>query len=79
MQFNDANGVTVALATKTPDARIAAIAKSPEAAFPMTKGNLSLRAALSEDIIAIRDDGTIARLLTGNGLDAGLAEVVQNS
>lgn len=85
VQFKGASGITVALANKSPDPRVAAIAKSPEAAFPLTKGNASLKTAVSEDIVAMRKDGSIAKLITAAGLDEGLATVadtqyvVQNS
>lgn len=74
-EFPDDSSVTVALANKTPDSRVKALDPAPEAAFPLTKGNASLKSALSEDIEAMRADGTIAKLLTDAGLDADLGKV----
>lgn len=74
-QFKDSPGVKVALANDKPDPRVQAIVKSPEAAFPLTKGNTSLKTALSADIEQQRKDGTIADLLTAAGLKASLGDV----
>jgi len=41
--------------------------------FPLTKDNASLTTALNEDIKALLADGTIAKILTDNGMSAGLA------
>lgn len=75
LQFKHAQGVTVALSNEKPDPRVGAIKNAPEAAFPMTKGNTSLKEALDAGIIAQRDDGTIAKLLTDAGLSEGLGKV----
>ena len=74
-QFKGAEGVTVALANEKPDDRVQAIVQAPEAAFPMTKGNESLKAALNDGSAAQRADGTIERLLTDAGLSASLGKV----
>lgn len=74
-QFKGADGVKVALANENPDKRVQAIVQAPEAAFPMTKGNESLKLALSEGIAAQREDKTIERLLTDAGLSAKLGKV----
>ena len=74
-QFKNASGVKVNLANDKPDPRVQAIVKSPEAAFPMTKGNSSLQKALSDGIEEQRKDGTIANLLTAAGLKASLGDV----
>ncbi|MGY2742904.1 substrate-binding periplasmic protein [Pseudarthrobacter sp. O4] len=75
LQFKDVAGVKVALANEKPDPRVGAIANAPEAAFPMTKGNNSLREALDAGITAQRGDGTITKLLTDAGLSEGLGKV----
>lgn len=75
LQFKGAAGVTVALANEKPDPRVQAIMQAPEAAFPMTKGNTSLKTALDDDIAAQRSDGTIDKLLTDAGLSAKLGKV----
>ncbi|MGO4454820.1 substrate-binding periplasmic protein [Arthrobacter sp. RAF14] len=75
LQFKDAKGITVSLANDKPDPRVGAITHSPEAAFPLTKGNTSLKQALSDGIEAQRKDGTITKLLTGAGLTEGLGKV----
>jgi polar amino acid transport system substrate-binding protein len=75
LQFKDAAGVTVALSNEKPDPRVGAITQAPEAAFPMTKGNTSLKEALDAGITAQREDGTIAKLLTDAGLSEGLGKV----
>ena len=75
LQFKDVQGVTVALSNEKPDPRVAAIKNAPEAAFPITKGNTSLKEALDAGIVAQREDGTIAKLLTDAGLSEGLGKV----
>ncbi|MET4095717.1 ABC transporter substrate-binding protein [Arthrobacter sp. UYCu712] len=75
LQFKGAAGVNVALSNDKPDPRVGAIAHAPEAAFPMTKGNTSLREALDAGISAQRADGTITKLLTDAGLSEGLGKV----
>ncbi|WP_427134198.1 substrate-binding periplasmic protein [Pseudarthrobacter sp. S9] len=75
LQFKGAAGITVALSNEKPDPRVRAIANAPEAAFPMTKGNTSLREALDAGITAQRADGTITKLLTDAGLSEGLGNV----
>ncbi|MGW9415325.1 substrate-binding periplasmic protein [Arthrobacter cupressi] len=77
LQFKDAAGVTVALSNEKPDPRVGAITQAPEAAFPMTKGNTSLKEALDAGIEAQREDGTIAKLLTDAGLSEGLGKVAE--
>lgn len=75
LQFKGADGVTVALSNEKPDPRVSAIKNAPEAAFPLTKGNTSLKEALDAGIIAQREDGTITKLLTGAGLSEALGKV----
>ena len=77
VQFKDADDVTVALANDNPDERVGAIVTAPEAAFPLTKGNTSLRDALSAGIEAQREDGTITKLLVDAGLSEGLGKVAE--
>ena len=77
VQFKDADGITVALANDNPDERVGAIVTAPEAAFPLTKGNTSLREALSAGIEAQREDGTITKLLVDAGLSEGLGKVAE--
>lgn len=75
LQFKGAEGVTVALSNEKPDSRVGAIRNAPEAAFPITKGNTSLKEALDAGIVAQREDGTIAKLLTDAGLSDSLGKV----
>lgn len=75
VQFKGVSGVTVSLANDKPDSRVGAITHSPEAAFPLTKGNSTLKEALSQGIEEQRKDGTITKLLTDAGLTAGLGKV----
>lgn len=77
LQFKDAPGVTVALANEKPDPRVGAITQAPEAAFPMTKGNTSLKEALDAGIKEQRADGTITKLLKDAGLSEGLGKVAE--
>ncbi|MET3810942.1 ABC transporter substrate-binding protein [Arthrobacter sp. UYEF3] len=72
LQFKDVKGLTIALSDDKPDLRVAAQKNPPEAAFPITKGNTSLKEAVDTGIISQRKDGTIGKLLT----DAGLSEVL---
>lgn len=75
LQFKGVQGVTVSLANDKPDPRVGAITQAPEAAFPLTKGNSTLKKALDDGITAQRQDGTITKLLTDAGLSAGLGKV----
>lgn len=74
-QFPKGSKTAVNLANNHPDPRVQAIVKAPEAAFPLTKGNTSLKKALDDDIMKMRQDGTIKGLLKGVGLDESLANV----
>ncbi|WP_248579877.1 transporter substrate-binding domain-containing protein [Nocardioides sp. InS609-2] len=74
-QFKDDSDIKVFLANETPDDRVQAIVKAPEAAFPMTKGNTALQRALSDGIEEQRDAGTIKDLLKKAGLSESLGEV----
>lgn len=75
LQFPEGSGTSVNLANAKPDPRVQAIVQAPEAAFPLTKGNASLKTAASEDIVGMRADGTIGKLLTAAGLDESLGKV----
>lgn len=75
LQFKGNSAITVALSNDKPDPRVGAITHAPEAAFPMTKGNTSLKEALNAGIAAQHQDGTITKLLTGAGLSEGLGKV----
>ena len=77
LQFKGVQGVTVALSNEKPDPRVGAIKNAPEAAFPLTKGNSSLKEALDAGIVAQRGDGTIAKLLTDAGLSESLGKVAE--
>jgi polar amino acid transport system substrate-binding protein len=77
LQFKDAAGVTVALSNEKPDPRVGAITQAPEAAFPMTKGNTSLKEALDAGIKEQHADGTITKLLKDAGLSEGLGKVAE--
>lgn len=72
-EYKDDSSVTVALANSNPDPRVAAIVTAPQAAFPLTKGNTSLKTALSEDIDAMRADGSIKGWISAAGLSEDLA------
>ncbi|MDQ1122515.1 substrate-binding periplasmic protein [Microbacterium trichothecenolyticum] len=74
-EFPGDDSVKIALANKTPDSRVKALEPAPEAAFPLTKGNTSLKTAISDDIEAMRADGAIAGLLSKAGLDPDLGKV----
>lgn len=74
-QFSETPDVTVALANENPDPRVQAIVSAPEAAFPLTKGNTSLKEALDAGIAEQHDDGTIVSLITEAGLSESLAKV----
>lgn len=75
LQFKGADGVKVALANDKPDPRVQAIVQAPEAAFPLTKGNGSLKQAIDAGILEQRKDGSIDKLLTDAGLSASLGKV----
>lgn len=75
IQFADDDSVTVFLAQDNPDERVTTSVQPPEAAFPYTKGNTTLGAALDDNILAMREDGTITGWVTDAGLTESLAEV----
>lgn len=74
LQFKGVKGVTVAVATKDPDA-LGTLNEPAEDAFPLTKGNTSLKKALSDGINEQHKDGTIGKLLVKVGLSADLGDV----
>lgn len=74
-EYPKGSAFKIELANKHPDPRVQAIVKAPEAAFPLTKGNTSLKTATSEDIVKMRKDGTLAGFLKDAGLDPKLADV----
>lgn len=75
VQYKDDKSVTVNLVQQHPDKRVQASVQAPEAAFPLTKGNTSLKSALDDDIDAMRKDGTIDKLLKDAGLTTDLGKV----
>lgn len=75
VQFKDVSDVTISLANDTPDARVGALTPAPEAAFPLQKGNTSLKEALDASIKQMRSDGTIAGFLKDAGLSDSLGKV----
>jgi polar amino acid transport system substrate-binding protein len=70
--YGDIDGITVALANAEPDDRIGALVQSPQAAFPIKKGNDSLNEAASDSIDKMREDGEIEKLLTDKNLTKDL-------
>lgn len=71
--FKDSSDVKVELANSKPDERVKAIVEAPQAAFPLTKDNESLKKAVSEDIDKMRKDGDIKKWLKEAGLSEDLA------
>ncbi|MET0457261.1 MAG: transporter substrate-binding domain-containing protein [Mycobacterium sp.] len=57
-----------------PDPRVASSEAPGQVCFPVSTSNSGLFRAISEDIVALRRDGTIARILTDNGLDPSAAD-----
>lgn len=53
---------------------VAASKEAAQSAFPTSKANSALSQAIDADIAAMKQDGTIARILQNNGLDASAAD-----
>lgn len=70
--YGDIDGVSTALANADPDKRVGALVQAPQAAFPMAKGNTSLKEAAGDSIAEQREDGTIEKLLKDKGLSKEL-------
>lgn len=66
--YKGIKGVTIALANKDPDPRVEGLVKTPHSAFPVTKGNDSLREAASDSINEMRKDGKTKKLLAEHSL-----------
>jgi polar amino acid transport system substrate-binding protein len=75
LQFADQPDVTVVPATENVGEEFGSLNNPAEDGFPLTKGNESLRTALSEGIKAQQADGTVGKLLEDVGLSAELAKV----
>ncbi|MGO1320118.1 MAG: substrate-binding periplasmic protein [Galactobacter sp.] len=70
--YGDIDGITVSLANAEPDDRIGALVQSPQAAFPIKKGNDSLNEAASATIDEMRENGAIEKLLADKNLTKDL-------
>lgn len=57
-----------------PDQAVASTLEPAQAAFPMAKGKQDLLDAINADIEALKEDGTIAKILEENGLDPSAAD-----
>lgn len=62
------------IAIATADDAVAASKEAAQSAFPTSKANSALSQAIDADIAAMKQDGTIARILQNNGLDASAAD-----
>jgi polar amino acid transport system substrate-binding protein len=71
--YKKIKGITISLANSSPDKRVQAIVKAPQAAFPLTKGNTTLKKAADTTIEKMRKDGDIEKLLADQGLTKDLA------
>jgi polar amino acid transport system substrate-binding protein len=58
----------------TPDPRVASSEVPGQVCFPMSQNNPELFKAVSADIVTLRENGTIAKVLQDNGLDPSAAE-----
>lgn len=56
------------------DPRVASSVTPGQVCFPMSKNNPALFTAVSENIVTLRENGTIAQILDDNGLDRSAAE-----
>ncbi|AQA04667.1 hypothetical protein BVC93_22115 [Mycobacterium sp. MS1601] len=57
-----------------PDPRVASSEAPGQVCFPMSKDNPELFTAVSDNIVTLRDNGTIAEILKANGVDPSAAE-----
>ncbi|MGV9797783.1 substrate-binding periplasmic protein [Mycobacterium sp. NPDC003449] len=63
-----------AIERPAPDPRVASSTVPGQVCFPMSVNNPDLFAAVSEDIVTLRNNGTIGRILKDNGLDPSAAD-----
>jgi polar amino acid transport system substrate-binding protein len=69
------NGSQWVVKVPEPDQRVAASTSPAQACFPLAKRNEALAKAVIGDIQKLRSDGTLAKILEKNGLDASAANV----
>jgi polar amino acid transport system substrate-binding protein len=72
---NKQNGDKWSLKVPAPDERVKSSVKPSQVCFPLPKKNEALAKAITEDLAKLRDDGTLAKILQENGLDASAAKV----
>lgn len=67
-------GTDWAIERPAPDPRVASSEVPGQVCFPMSVNNPDLFAAVSEDVVTLRDNGTIAKILENNGIDRSAAD-----
>jgi polar amino acid transport system substrate-binding protein len=72
---NQQHGGKWKIEVPVPDDRVAASVEPAQACFPVPKQNEALAKAVIEDLGKLRADGTLAKILEQNGLDASAADV----
>ncbi|RJS45256.1 amino acid ABC transporter substrate-binding protein [Nocardioides cavernaquae] len=75
LQFKGNSDVTVVPATGDVGEDFGSLNNPAEDGFPLTKGNASLKTAISDGIKAQQADGSLGKLLEAVGLSADLAKV----
>ncbi len=71
---NTKNNAGMKVEVAKPFDGVAASLQPAQSAFPMSKSNTALLAAVNDDIEAMKKDGSIAKILTANGLEASAAD-----
>lgn len=67
-------GATWSIERPAPDPRVASSEVPGQVCFPMSKNNPELFTAVSDDIVTLRNNGTIAKILQDNGLESSAAD-----
>lgn len=68
------NGKGFEVKVAEPLDAVKASLEGAQSCFPMVQDNAELATAINEDLAALREDGTLAKIMTDNGLDASAAE-----
>lgn len=71
---NKQNNAGMQVKVAKPVDAIAASQEAAQAGLPISKKNPNLTAAINEDLAQLKQDGTIKKILTDNGLDASAAD-----
>jgi polar amino acid transport system substrate-binding protein len=71
---NTKNNAGMKIEVAKPFAEVAASEEAAQSTFPVSKSNPDLLKAINDNLAQLKQDGTIKKILTDNGLDASAAE-----